>query len=55
MELDGMSPSIGTVGDAYDNALMESINGTYKAECVGIDGPFANLTQVMDATLDWVN
>jgi putative transposase len=34
LALQGISPSIGSVGDAYDNALMETINGLYKAECI---------------------
>jgi putative transposase len=32
LELEGIQPSIGSVGDAYDSALMETINGLYKAE-----------------------
>jgi len=55
LEMAGIKVSYGTVGDSYDNALAEAVNGTYKAECVGPDGPFANLTAVMDATLAWVN
>jgi hypothetical protein len=43
LELEGIRPSIGSVGDAYDNALMETINGLYKAECIRTtvfhDGP----------------
>ncbi len=35
LALQGITPSIGSVGDAYDNALMESINGLYKTECIG--------------------
>ena len=34
LDLEGIRPSIGSVGDAYDNALMETINGLYKAECI---------------------
>jgi transposase InsO family protein len=34
LALDGIAPSIGSVGDAYDNALMETINRLYKAECI---------------------
>ena len=34
LELEGIAASIGSVGDAYDNALMETINGLYKTECV---------------------
>ena len=32
LALDGVAPSIGSIGDAYDHALMEAINGLYKAE-----------------------
>jgi len=51
----GITPSFGSVGDSYDNALAETVNGLYKAECADQDGPFATLADVMDATLDWVN
>jgi transposase InsO family protein len=34
LELEGIAASIGNVGDAYDNALMETINGLYKTECI---------------------
>jgi transposase InsO family protein len=50
-----MIPSFGSVGDSYDNALAETINGLYKTECVHPDGPFNTLTKVLDATLDWVH
>ena len=53
--LAGITVSFDTIGDSYDNALTETVNGLYKAECVDQDGPFANLAEVMDATLDWVN
>ena len=43
LALQGIRPSIGTVGDAYENALMETISGLYKAECIRTtvfhDGP----------------
>lgn len=56
--LDGIAPSIGTVGDAYDNALMESINGLYNAECIRTTifhhGPFKTIADVEYATADWV-
>lgn len=52
-------PSIGTVGDAYDNALMETINGLYKAECVRTSvfhaGPYKTLADVEYATAGWVD
>jgi len=35
--------------------LAETVNGRYKAECAGQDGPFSTLADVMDATLDWVD
>lgn len=34
LALDGIAPSIGSIGDAFDNALIETINGLYKAEYV---------------------
>lgn len=34
LRLEGISPSIGSVGDAYDNALMETITGLCKSECI---------------------
>jgi putative transposase len=47
-------PSIGTVGDAFGNALMETINGLYKAERVRTtvfhDGPYKTIADVEDAT-----
>jgi len=59
LALDGIAPSIGTVGDAYDNALMETINGLYKAECIRTmvfhDGPYKTIADVEYATADWVD
>jgi hypothetical protein len=50
LALEEIRPSIGTVGDAYDSALMESINGPYKAECIRTtvfhDGPYKTLAEV---------
>jgi transposase InsO family protein len=40
--LEGLRPSIGTVGDAYDNALAETTIGLYKTECIRPDSPFRN-------------
>lgn len=37
LEIEGIRPSIGTVGDAYDNSLMESIIGLFKTECIRTD------------------
>ena len=59
LALDGIAPSIGSVGDAYDNALMESINGLYKAECIRTtvfhDGPYKTIADVEYATAGWVD
>jgi transposase InsO family protein len=59
LQLEGIQPSIGSVGDAYDNALMESINGLYKAECIRTtvfhDGPYKTLADVEYATASWVD
>ena len=38
--LHGIMPSIGTVGDAFDNALAETTIGLYKTECIRADSPF---------------
>jgi putative transposase len=40
LSLSGLRPSIGSVGDAYDNALAETTIGLYKNECVRVDSPF---------------
>lgn len=58
--LAGMTPSIGTVGDAYDNALAETIIGLYKTECVPATSPFRTgpLNRVSDleeATAAWIH
>lgn len=58
LEIEGIAPSIGSVGDAYDNALMETINGLYKTECIRTtifhSGPFKTLADVEYATAGWV-
>jgi putative transposase len=51
----GAVPSIGSVGDSYDNAMAESLIGLYKTECVKIDGPFRTVEQLELATCDWVH
>ena len=50
----GAIPSIGTVGDSYDNAMAETVVGLYKTECVGPDGPFRGVHDMELATADWV-
>jgi len=54
----GVLASIGTVGDSYDNALAESVNGLYKTELVRWEGPWRGLDDLELATLgyvDWFN
>ena len=51
----GVEPSVGSVGDSYDNALAETINGLYKAELIWRRGPWRNFEQVEFATLEWVD
>jgi len=50
----GAVPSTGTVGDSYDNALAESVNGLYKTELIWRHGPWRTIEQVELATLEWV-
>jgi putative transposase len=50
----GIEPSVGSIGDSYDNALAESINGLYKTEVIHRRGPWRSLETVEFATLDWV-
>jgi putative transposase len=51
----GLEPSVGSVGDSYDNALAETINGLYKAEVIHKRGPWRSLEAVEYATLEWVD
>ena len=51
----GLVPSVGSVGDSYDNALAETINGLYKAEVICRRGPWRSLEAVEYATLEWVD
>jgi putative transposase len=50
----GIEPSVGSVGDSYDNALAETINGLYQAEVIHRQS-WKNLEAVEFATLDWVD
>lgn len=51
----GLVPSVGSVGDSYDNALAETINGLYKAEVIWRRGPWRSMEAVEFATLEWVD
>ena len=50
----GIESSVGSRGDAYDNALAETINGLYKTEVIYHLGPWKGLDDVEYATLEWV-
>ena len=51
----GLQPSVGSIGDSFDNALAETINGLYKAEVIHRCGPWRNIEAVEYATLEWVD
>src|SRR2546430_6087507 len=51
----GIEPSVGSIGDSYDNALAETINGLYKAEVIHRRGPWRSFEAVEFATLQWVD
>ncbi len=51
----GIEPSVGSVGDSYDNALAETINGLYKTEVIHKRGPWRTVDDVEYATLEWVD
>ena len=51
----GIEPSVGSIGDSYDNALAETINGLFKAEVIHRRGPWRSLEAVEYATLEWVD
>jgi transposase InsO family protein len=50
----GATPSTGSVGDSYDNALAEAVNGLFKTELIRRRGPWRTVEQVELATLEWV-
>jgi putative transposase len=51
----GAKPSVGSVGDSYDNAMAESIIGLFKTELIRRRGPWHGLDAVELATLEWVD
>jgi transposase InsO family protein len=51
----GIEPSVGSVGDSYDNALAETINGLFKTEVIRQRGPWRSCEAVEFATLEWVD
>ena len=51
----GIEPSVGSVGDSYDNALAESVIGLYKTEVIRRKGTWKGVDDVEFETLDWVS
>jgi len=51
----GVEPSVGSIGDSYDNALAETIIGLFKAEVIHHRGPWKSFEAVEYATLEWVD
>jgi putative transposase len=52
---DGGVSSVGSRGNSYDNALLESVIGLYKTELVRNKGPWRGLDDIEIATLEWVD
>lgn len=50
----GAQPSIGSIGDSFDNAMAETVNGLYKTELIRRQAPWRNAEHVELATLAWV-
>jgi putative transposase len=51
----GVTASVGSVGDSYDNALAETVIGLFKTEVIYARGPWRSLEAVEYATLEWVD
>jgi len=51
----GIEASVGNIGDSYDNALAETINGLYKTEVIRPNGPWRGIEAIEFATLEWVD
>jgi putative transposase len=51
----GIAASIGSVGDSYDNAMAEALNGTYKAELIRRQGPWRTRSKAEFATIEWID
>lgn len=50
----GIEPSVGNVGDSYDNAMAETINGLYKTELIHKQGPWKSVETLEWETLKWI-
>ncbi|MFF2060941.1 transposase [Streptomyces sp. NPDC058200] len=50
----GVTASVGSVADSYDNAMAEALNGSFKAEPIEHQGPWRDADQVERAVVQWV-
>jgi transposase InsO family protein len=50
----GITASVGSVGDSYDNALAEALNGTLKAELIEPHGPWSGLDELRSTLVRWI-
>ncbi len=50
-----IAPSVGSVGDSYDNAMAESVVGLYKTEVIRQRSPWKGIDDVESSTLEWVD
>ena len=51
----GIAPSVGSIGDSYDNALAETVIRLFKTEVIRRAGPWRSIEAVEIATLEWVD
>ena len=51
----GIEPSVGSIGDSYDDALAATINGFYKSEVIHLRGPWRSFGAVEYGMLEWVD
>ncbi len=52
---EAIAASIGSVGDSYDNAMAEALNGTFKAELIHLHGPWRTRRQLEIAIIEWID
>jgi transposase InsO family protein len=52
---EAIAASIGSVGDSYDNAMAEALNGTFKAELVTLHGPWKTRRQLEIVIIEWID
>ena len=55
LDLADLAAPIGTIGDSYDDAMAEPLNGMFKAELVTLHGPWRTRRQLELAIVKWIN